>query len=294
MSRLRAFAADVQWVPLLGGYSELWIIFWAIFLDSRFQPKMERLIAGGYNAVYIVMPLAMLSALHARRARGLVVALACVTTLLVSGPLLYHWARGANRNWALADPEAFLWPIGVAACLSAASAVIGQLELARFGLGKGDFAWWAPKVGVAAAVMVSFAVAAVALVPQLQEFYPSDARARSSIAQLLLGQLLRGLVLAGEEAFFHGIALFAISRSHGPRAAVLATSLMYFFMHRYKPEAEMASSLIGALLLGVACLRAGTFWPALLVHWPMNLAVELAAYLMAGPRTDQLNKLYQG
>ena len=46
----------------------------------------------------------------------------------------------------------------------------------------------------------------------------------------------------------------------------------------------MASSWVGAMLLGAACLRCRSFWPAFLGHWPMNLTVELTAYGLAGPR----------
>lgn len=78
--------------------------------------------------------------------------------------------------------------------------------------------------------------------------------------------------------------LAGLSRLYGKPAALVITSFGYFVVHKSKPELEMASSWVGAMMLGAACLRCRSFWPAFLGHWPMNATVELTAFALAGPR----------
>lgn len=292
MSRLRAFLAEFDARELLSGAGPSTVVALCCFYDWRMLPRLERLLAAGYDAVYMVIPLAYMAAAGGQRLRKTMVGVALAVFLLLTTNLVLAKAQSWPKNWALDDPPRFLWPLAVAAVLALAGFVAAKVDLDEWGIGLGDWRWWGPKLGVALGIIVPASFLAVAVVPGLRSYYPSDPQGRASLVQLFIGQGLRGACLFGEEFFWHGFALFAISRTHGRRAAVIFTSFGYFMLHKGKPELEMLSSFVGSALLAVACLRCRTFWPAFLGHWPMNFCVELGAFLVEGPRTDALHRVH--
>lgn len=284
MVRLRAWLEEFEAPHLLGGLGAATLVAACCFIDWRLFPSMGRMLSAGYDAVYVLLPLCFIAASGGVRFRRAAWAVFVVVALLVAGPMAYGKFAGLPKDWAIQNPIAFLSPLGAAAVLSLGSFATTGARSEDWGFGFGDWRWWGPKLGLAVAIIVPFSFLAVAVVPGLQAYYPSDKLARADLGQLFLAQGLKGAALFGEELFWHGFALFAIARSHGKRAAVLVTSFGYFLLHKGKPEMEMLSSFPGALLLGVACLRCRSFWPAFLGHWPMNFCVDLAAFLISGPR----------
>lgn len=284
MIRLRAFIAEFDAAELLGGLGASTLVAVCCFIDWRLFPKLGRLLAAMYDSTYLVIPLCFMAAIGGARLRRLAWVVLAIALVLVAGPLVWAKMHAFPKTWATDDPRAFLSPLGIAATLSIGTFVLSGARLDAWGAGPGDWRWWGPKLGIGIGIIVPCSFLAVAFVPGLREYYPSDKLARADLGELFFAQGLKGACLFGEEFFWHGFALFAISRTHGKRAAVLVTSFGYFLLHKGKPELEMLSSFLGALLLGVVCLRCRSFWPAFLGHWPMNFCVELAAFLMSGPR----------
>ena len=282
--RLRAYLAEFRIAELLGGTSETWVIVLTTFLDQRFQPKLERLRPIGYANLYFTLALAGFALLAPRRRAMLARALAGGAVAAAMVPFVRREWLDLPRTWPSQTPEWLLGPAGIAAVCAVAAALVGAFDWATYGVGRGDAAWWLPRTGVVVALMAPFVALVTVGSQTLRDYYPYDDLARGSVQELLISQLGRGLYLWSEEFFWHGLALFSIARTHGPRAAILCTSFLYFMFHHSKPPLEMLSSYLGALLLGVACLRARTYWPAFLVHWPLNLFVELSAFALEGPR----------
>ena len=284
MQRLRQLLADLAIVEHLRGQGAVLVIASCWLLDQRWMPKMERLRPLAYGNTFVCLALAGFAALAPRRAPLATRLLALGTAAVAFGP----YARAAwldlPRSWALNAPDPVIYGALVSFLLAVATAVTGKLDAAEFGIGLGDWRWWAPRTGLVVGMVVIFGIVATLAIPALREYYPADLEARKNLSSLFVVQAGRGLYLLAEEFFWHGLALFALARSQGPRAAVVLTSFLYFAAHDSKPEIEMVSSLFGALLLGAACLRARTFWPAFLLHWPLNLAVELTAFIAEGPR----------
>lgn len=283
MARLRAFVAEFDAPALLAGSWPAVILAWGCFCDWKLMPKLQRMLVFGYDAIYLIMPLAFLAwwgASTRRVAHGVVAAL---VALLVAGPFWYA-KEALDKNWALDDPMRFFAPLAVATVLTLLSWGASDAKADDYGVGLGDWRWWGPKMGIALAIIIPMSFVAVATVPGLKEFYPQDKLARGDLGELVLAQLGRGGCLFGEEFFWHGFGLFAMARTHDKRSAILYTSLGYFLLHRGKPEFEMLSSFVGSMLLGVVSLRCKSFLPAFIGHWPMNFFVELAAFLMMGPR----------
>ncbi|MBM4391699.1 MAG: CPBP family intramembrane metalloprotease [Deltaproteobacteria bacterium] len=286
MQRLRALIADLRVAEHLPGLGPLWLIAACWLVDQRLLPRLEKLRPVAYCAVFFAMGLAGFVLLAPTRLRLPARVLALFAMAVAAAPYLRGAVLGLPRSWALDNPDLVLYPALAASLLAVGAAVTGGFDAEAHGIGRGDWRWWGPRVGALVAVVVGFGVLAVLSIPQLREYYPADRDARRDLGALFVAQAGRGLYLLVEEFFWHGLALFALARTHGPRAAVWITSFLYFATHHSKPELEMASSLLGALLLGVGCLRARSFWPAFLLHWPLNITVDLTAFFLMGPRTD--------
>ena len=282
MRRLRSFLAEFDLAALLGDWPLPTLMATCVLLQWRFLPTLGRLLPVVYDGIYVLVPIAFVCALASRRVLSRLAFVAVL--LLVAGPLLYAKSQGWPKTWATENPPHVVMPAILAALVTLASALHSRPRAEDWMLGAGDWRWWGPRLGVAMLIVLPAAALAVVLSPSLQAFYPSDPPSRGSLSQLFLGQLARGAGLLGEELFWHGVMLAGLSRLYGQRAALVITSFGYFAVHKSKPELEMASSWVGAMLLGAACLRCRSFWPAFLGHWPMNATVELTAYALAGPR----------
>jgi membrane protease YdiL (CAAX protease family) len=87
----------------------------------------------------------------------------------------------------------------------------------------------------------------------------------------------------GEELFFRGYALPAISRSFGPLAASLATGALFSALH-LNPIGFVGLWEIGVLLAFLR-LRSGSLWPAIVCH-ATNNAVAGGAFLLGWEDPD--------
>jgi membrane protease YdiL (CAAX protease family) len=282
MRALRSFVAEFELPARMVGWPVTTLMATCVFLHWRMFPSLGRLLPVAYDGVYVVIPLAFAAAaVPTTRVARPAFALALA---LCAGPLFWAKWQGLPKSWATADPASLVVPVALGAVVALASAARARLDLDAWMLGAGDWRWWAPRLGVAMAVVLPAAALSVVFSPSLQDYYPSDPAARGSLGELFVAQLGRGAGLFGEEFFWHGFMLAALARLYGAPAALVITSFGYFAVHKTKPELEMASSWVGAMLLGAACLRCRSFWPAFLGHWPMNLVVELTAFGLAGPR----------
>jgi membrane protease YdiL (CAAX protease family) len=67
------------------------------------------------------------------------------------------------------------------------------------------------------------------------------------------------------EFFFRGFLLFGLRRDLGS-VAVLLSTVPFTLMHVGKPEAEMASAVVGGLVLCWIALRSRSIWPGVVIH----------------------------
>lgn len=147
-------------------------------------------------------------------------------------------------------------------------------------LGLGDLRWWGPRVGALIGLLVPGIAAAVLLSPALAAYYPTGMRARKSWEAF--GELHLSILLdfIGWEYMFRGLLLAALMRRGDPVAAILLSAIPFFLLHGGKPSLELVSSLFGGMLAGWFCLRAGSFWPMVLVHISMITLTGLFAQLL--------------
>jgi hypothetical protein len=213
------------------------VSFFAFFFGEEQGIRAEPLAYGAWRAVvHGAFPLAaaaLYEAIVARRERlvaGLGAALiaACLLTRVVE-PLLI---RENPTSW------------GAAALLGV---VLGAWALRRLGLvsawgfGLGDWRFWAPRAGVAIALIVPAAVALVANTPSLAEFYPTHKAARSSLPALAEQMLGIGVDFLGWELLFRGFMLHGIAR-RDPILAIWAQAIPFALLHFDRPQVESCSA----------------------------------------------------
>jgi membrane protease YdiL (CAAX protease family) len=145
----------------------------------------------------------------------------------------------------------------------------------RYGVRLGDWRAGAAIALGGALVMTPIAVA-FAHIPSFAAYYAPQAGAPLGVV------LTTALDVVPAEFFFRGFLLFALLRTVGPIAVVLAT-LPFAFSHLGKPEIETLSTLLGGFLYGWLDWRTGSVvWSGLAHTWILSVLV-LAAGAVGAP-----------
>ena len=227
--------------------------------------------------VYVVLPVAAAIPIDAKeRLRATTLSLICATIAFV--PIAHRiWVDGGKRYY-FNNPEMMILPAAVGTLAVIASARASSTSLSEWGLGFGDWRWWGPRTGGLILAIIPFLAIAAIVAPELREFYPEYRPARESLLNLFKYQIGNGVYLFGWEFFFRGFLLFGVTRIAGLKAAILLQAIPFMLLHKGKPEIEMASSFIGAMMLGWFCWRGRSFWPAFLLHWCLNATMEIIGF----------------
>ena len=135
------------------------------------------------------------------------------------------------------------------------------------GLAAGDPGAWRMHLPPALTVAVLLAVAA-RYVPPVREYYADS-------AGLTFGSAGRAAVeIFSVEFMFRGFILFGLRKKLGDGAAVVQM-VPFALLHLHKPGLEAAGCVLTGTYLGYLSLRAGSIWPAFVIHLAAYLAVAL-------------------
>lgn len=229
--------------------------------------------------VYGCLPLAaglLVDGWRSRAAR----AWGALGSLVVLGALVAGSWLPDVRSAFQDDARLILVPAALGVGLVLVGALHGGIDLGRWGLGLGDWRWWAPRTGLL--VLGTFLLVAIwfHVDPSMDEYYPSEPAARESLGALLLFCAVVGLYMLGWETFWRGSLLFGLARCWGPLPAILFGGIPFMLLHRGKPESEMVASFVGGCLLSWFCWRGKSAWPAVLLHAVLNLSVQVAGFVI--------------
>ncbi|MEO0145217.1 MAG: CPBP family intramembrane glutamic endopeptidase [candidate division WOR-3 bacterium] len=228
-------------------------------------------------AIYFALPLSALVLLDARR-RFLPYFLGILGTIAVVLPLVFRsWVPGA-REFFLFHPQYLLAPVGLGVILLLIGGGVGKVSFSEWGLGLGRWRWWTVWTLVLLLLIVPLVLLAAWAFPVMREYYPVYGPAKKSLSELFKYQGGMGFYMLGWEFLFRGFLLFGMARRGGEHFAVLFQAIPFFLMHDGKPEPEMVSSFFGAIFLGYFCLKARSFWPAFILHWALNLSMEILGF----------------
>ncbi len=110
--------------------------------------------------------------------------------------------------------------------------------------------------------------------PEFHNYYPRYPGARDSFKILLYWEFLFFIYLIGWEYFFRGFLLFTLKKYIG-FWSVVVQALPFAILHIGKPLPEVYSSFFAGIILGYICLKAKSFWPALLTHWIISVIFDV-------------------
>jgi membrane protease YdiL (CAAX protease family) len=170
-------------------------------------------------------------------------------------------------------------------------------DLSNFGMTHGDRKFGLKFTIVAIFVMLPVLIIA-SLQPQFKQFYSAmDSQPLAMVGYAVrdgwtppvrpLGMLyfeaIQGFYFFCWEFFFRGFLLFGLTRARwlGNTGAVIAQAALFALMHwsivpsASKPPAEIASALIGGLILGWLAVRTKTFFYGFLIHWSISAILDL-------------------
>lgn len=262
----------------------------ALVIDTSIPTRRDYLLEPAWTvAVYGALPLGAGLAIDAsakrlgpdpsastRRSLGTAVLLGAGIATLLAAIGARAWLL--PQGWFEARPLPMILAAAVGAALVVTGALVGRVKLDAWGVGLGDVRWWAPRFFVLMALIVPAIALAAWLSPELLSYYPEYKPARTDATILVRYQLGNGFYMLGWEYFFRGFLTFGVSRFAGAPAATVLQGLPFVLLHAGKPGLELIASYLGSVLLAAWCLRARTFVPAVLLHWGLNMTMELAGF----------------
>jgi len=155
-----------------------------------------------------------------------------------------------------------------------------SIQLSDWGMGLGDWKWWAPRTAVIMLIIPVCLWLAMNASPELAAHYPTWKPARTHFPTLLTQQGLYGLEVLGWEFLFRGFLLFSVYRMAGPHLAIWLQCLPFLLLHFDKPTLELYLSWVGGLAAGWFCLRARSFWPLFWMHWIQLSSAGFIGYIL--------------
>lgn len=160
-------------------------------------------------------------------------------------------------------------------------------ELSEFGLTAGDLRWGtigALASWVAFLPVLWFSARASAF----QDYYLWQMKSSRAVGYLPVGgegidwgrlafhETVMCFYMLAWEWFFRGFLLFGLRRTFPAWVAVLIQASLFCLLHLGKPTIEVASSLVGGVILGAAALRFRSMLPCFLVHFLISASNDLA------------------
>jgi membrane protease YdiL (CAAX protease family) len=146
-------------------------------------------------------------------------------------------------------------------------------SLADYGLQVGDWKFWVPAALVIGAVMVGLSYPS-SKDPQYLAEYPLYKGAGDS-TQLFATHAFAYLIFyIGWEIFFRGFMQTGLTPRFGVWGAVLVQVAISCIVHIGKPDSEIYSSILGALVWGIMVYRSKSIWPAITTHWVLGVSLD--------------------
>ncbi|HSG29137.1 MAG TPA: type II CAAX endopeptidase family protein [Candidatus Krumholzibacterium sp.] len=134
-----------------------------------------------------------------------------------------------------------------------------------FGLRPGRWRIWGVHVAIACAICILLVLAGSRM-PSVLRYYGKVKGGFGSYAASRLA------LIFAVEFMFRGFILFGLKKKYGD-GAILIQMIPFALLHIGKPEVETVGCIVTGTYFGYLALRAGSLWPAFLIHYFVNLAM---------------------
>ncbi|MBI3586538.1 MAG: CPBP family intramembrane metalloprotease [Ignavibacteriales bacterium] len=146
-------------------------------------------------------------------------------------------------------------------------------RLASYGVQFGDVKFGLKTFLILAPIMV-LSTYPSAHMPQFLAEYPLYKGAGSSAATFLNHAFAYLFFYLGWEFFFRGFMQFGLREKLGDWNAILVQTALSCLLHIGKPDGEIYSSILGALVWGVIAFRSRSLLFVLLMHWLLGVSLD--------------------
>ncbi|MFZ5480141.1 MAG: CPBP family intramembrane glutamic endopeptidase [Myxococcota bacterium] len=261
-----------------------WACAWAVaamFVGDAYNVRGDTPLPTGIwrMGVHGALPFVAVGLWEARRvARArlpVLLGAACILAPLCARILV----PGMEKTLAAEPLTWMLAPFAAGALLVRAGIAMTPADPAAWGMGMGNWRWWAPRVAFMAACIVPLCLIGGLLSQKLVDFYPRWKPAQSDPTLLALYFTALFMDLFGWEFLWRGFLLNAFARRGDALAAIFASAIPFFLLHYPKPDLEMLSSFPGGVLAGWFCLRARSSFPMWILHCVLFATMGTIGYL---------------
>jgi len=144
-----------------------------------------------------------------------------------------------------------------------------------FGLRPGNYRLWFVYIGVAVVLIIPVLIYS-AHDESMRQYY-----ARRNVD--LGGYVLKmAVILFAWEFFFRGFMLFGL-KDRFKEGSIFVQTVPFVLLHTGKPEVEVLSCIITGVLFGFIAYRSGSFWPAYIIHFILNVSNRvMMSWLVSG------------
>ncbi|MBN1399157.1 MAG: CPBP family intramembrane metalloprotease [Bacteroidetes bacterium] len=151
--------------------------------------------------------------------------------------------------------------------------LIFKESLADYGLRIGDWKFWLPAALLIGIVMVGLSYLS-SKNPQYIAEYPLYKGAGDSLMQFIIHAFAYLVFYISWEFYFRGFMQTGLMTRFGVWGAILVQVAISCIVHIGKPDSEIYSSIIGALLWGILVYRSKSIWPAVATHWLLGISLD--------------------
>jgi membrane protease YdiL (CAAX protease family) len=146
-------------------------------------------------------------------------------------------------------------------------------SLADYGLQVGDWKFWVPAALVVGTVMIGLSYLS-SKNPQYIAEYPLYKGAGDSWQLFAMHAFAYLIFYVGWEIFFRGFMQTGLAPRFGIWGAILVQVALSCIIHIGKPDSEIYSSILGALVWGIIVYRSKSIWPAVATHCLLGVSLD--------------------
>jgi membrane protease YdiL (CAAX protease family) len=146
-------------------------------------------------------------------------------------------------------------------------------SLADYGLRVGDWKFWVPAALVVGAVMIGLSYPS-SKDPQYIAEYPLYKGAGDSMQLFVMHAFAYLIFYISWEIFFRGFMQTGLTPRFGIWGAILVQVALSCIVHIGKPDSEIYSSILGALVWGILVFRSKSILPAITTHWLLGISLD--------------------
>ncbi len=145
--------------------------------------------------------------------------------------------------------------------------------LKNYGIFLGDWKKWMVPTAILGGVMIFLSFIS-SKNPQFIAEYPLYKGAGDTVWLFAVHAFVYLIFYINWEFFFRGFMQFGLAQRFGVWGAILVQTALSCIIHIGKPDSEIYSSILGALVWGFMVYRYKSIMPSIITHWLLGISLD--------------------